>query len=552
MTDAFSTADAYVEAVFARSPMTATAFGIDGSDHLWDDMSPAGRDDLADLARATRSQLVDHLDDPDPHQAHAAAVLVAQFEEALEAHEAGDHLRDVNHIYCPVTEVRDIFDIMDRETPAGWTNVTTRLATIDQPLGGYRECLAAGIDAGLVPSRRQVESVIEQMRVLAGDQSPFAAYDGEAARAGLAPEARDQLAAAVTHARASVGALADWFESDLLPAARDRDAAGRDRYTRNVQAFIGDDLDLEETYAWGWEELARIWGRMEEVATQIDPDADVREVIERLETDPEQAAPSPQAFADTVQALLDDAVAKLDGTHFDLPDKMKQVTVNLAPAGGALGAWYINPSEDFTRPGSVWYSLGEQQVVPMWKEVSTAYHEGFPGHHLQVATVMDRAEQLSRAHRLLVWYPGYGEGWALYTERLMEELGFLDNPAWKLGMLATHAFRASRVVVDLGLHLGFPIPEDAPMFAGGDWDFDTAVAFMETMGLEGHDVAVSEVKRYLGWPAQAISYKVGERAILAIRDELQARGDFDLNDFHNRVLDGGPVRIDMLRERMLA
>ncbi|HKJ56092.1 MAG TPA: DUF885 domain-containing protein [Nitriliruptoraceae bacterium] len=552
MTDAFAISDAYVDEVFARSPMTATAFGVAGSDHLWDDMSPAGHDDLADLARATRSALVDHLDDPDPDQAHAAAVLTAQLGEGLQAHAAGDHLRDVNHIYCPVTEVRDIFDIMDRESPSGWADVTTRLATIDQPLAGYRECLDQGLSQGLVAARRQVLSVIEQMRVLAGDDSPFAAYAAQAAETGLAPEARDQLAAAVSHAQASVGALADWFESELLPTAPDQDGVGRDRYERNVQAFIGDDLDLEETYAWGWQELASIWERMEVVAAQIDPEADVREVIERLETDPAQAAPSPQAFVATVQDLLDDAVAKLDGTHFDLPDKMKQVTVNLAPAGGALGAWYINPSEDFTRPGSVWYSLGDQQVIPMWKEVSTAYHEGFPGHHLQVATVMDRAERLSRAHRLLVWYPGYGEGWALYTERLMDELGFLDDPAWKLGMLATHAFRASRVVVDLGLHLGFTIPDDAPMFAGRDWDFDSAVAFMERMGLEDHDVAVSEVKRYLGWPAQAISYKVGERAILTIRDELRERGDFDLNDFHNAVLDGGPLRIDMLRDRMLA
>lgn len=552
MTDAFTLSDTYVDQVFAMSPMAMTEYGIDGADHLWDDFSPAGHDAMAQLGRATRAVLADHCDDADPAQAHAAAVLVAKLDEQLAAHAAGDHLRDVNHIYCPVTEVRDIFDIMDRESAAGWANVTARLATLDQPLTGYRASLEAGIDRGLVPSRRQVRSVIEQMWVLAGDASPFNTYAAEAAATGVAPEARDQLVAAVVHARASVAALADWFESVLLPVASDQDGVGRERYQRNVEAFIGDDLDLDETFAWGWQELGRIWKQMEVVAAEIDPAADVREVIQALETDPEQAAASPQAFVDAVQALQDDAVAKLDGTYFDLPDKMKQVTVNLAPAGGALGAWYINPSEDFTRPGSVWYSLGTATTIPMWKEVSTAYHEGFPGHHLQVATVMDRADQLSRAHRLLVWYPGYGEGWALYTERLMDELGFLDNPVWKLGMLATHAFRASRVVVDLGLHLGFAIPDDAPMFAGREWDFDTAVEFMQTMGLEDHDGAVSEVKRYLGWPAQAISYKVGERAILAIRDELQARGDFDLNDFHNRILDGGPLRIDMLRARMLA
>jgi uncharacterized protein (DUF885 family) len=515
-------------------------------------MSPAGHEAWADLWRSTRDELRAHLDDPDADQAHAAAVLVAKLGEQLAAHEAGDHLRDVNHIYCPVTEVRDIFDIMDRATPGGWADVTARLATVDQPLAGYRACLAAGIEAGLVPARRQVESVVEQMRVLAGEDSSWRAYPVEATEVGVDDAGVAALTEAVAHAQQVVADLADWFEQVLLPVAPAADAAGVDRYRRNVDTFIGDDLDLDEAYAWGWEELARIWTAMEEIAAQVDPDATVREVIERVATDPDLAAPSPEAFAEFVQARLDDAVAKLDGTHFDLPDKMKQVTVNLAPPGGALGAWYINPSEDFSRPGSVWYSLGSKQVVPLWNEVSTAYHEGFPGHHLQVATVMDRADRLSRAHRLLVWYPGYGEGWALYTERLMDELGFLETPAYRLGMLATHAFRASRVVVDLGLHLELPIPVDAPMFAGGAWDFDTAVAFMVAMGLETEEMATSEVKRYLGWPAQAISYKIGERAILAIRDELQSRGGFDLNEFHNRVLDGGPLRLDMLRTRMLA
>ena len=525
MTTAFAISDAYVDEVFSRSPMTATSYGIAGSDHLWDDMSPAGHDAWAALWRATREDLRAHLDAPDPDQAHAAAVLVAKLGEQLSAHEAGDHLRDVNHIYCPVTEVRDIFDIMDRTTPQGWADVTARLATVDQPLAGYP--------------------------VLAGEGSSWRGYPVAATETGLDDTGVAALAEAVAHAQGVVADLADWFEEVLLPAAPATDAAGIDRYRRNVDTFIGDDLDLAEAYAWGWAELARIWTGMEEIAAHIDPDATVREVIEQVASDPDLAAPSPEAFAEFVQARLDDAVAKLDGTHFDLPDKMKRVTVNLAPPGGALGAWYINPSEDFTRPGSVWYSLGSKQVVPLWNEVSTAYHEGFPGHHLQVATVMDRADRLSRAHRLLVWYPGYGEGWALYTERLMDELGFLETPAYRLGMLATHAFRASRVVVDLGLHLELPIPEDAPMFAGGEWDFDTAVAFMVAMGLETEEMATSEVKRYLGWPAQAISYKIGERAILAIREELQARGDFDLNDFHNRVLDGGPLRLDMLRARML-
>lgn len=552
-TTAFELSDDYVEEVFARSPMACTAFGIAGSDHLWDDLSPTAHDDWARLWSDTRQALVPHRDDPDEVQAHAARVLVASLDEQLATHEASDHLRDVNHVHCPVIEVRDVFDLMDTASVAGWEAITTRLATIEQPLGGYRECLAAGMDAGTVPARRQVASVAEQMRVLAGPDSPWSRFAEAAAEVdGIGDDHLADLRGAVDHAKSRVTSLADWFEQVLWPAADTADAAGQARYRRNVDRFIGDDLDLADTYDWGWDELARLWDEIEQAAAEIDADADPREVIEDLQTNPEHAAGSPQEFVEFVQGRLDRAVEQLDGVHFDLPDKMKKVTVNLAPKGGALGAYYINPSEDFSRPGSVWYSLGDEQQVALWNEVSTAYHEGFPGHHLQVATVMDQADRLSRAHRLLVWYPGYGEGWALYTERLMDELGFLEQPAYRLGMLATHAFRASRVVVDLGLHLGFAIPDDAPMFAGQTFDYDKAVEFMVTMGLEDRPNAESEVKRYLGWPAQAISYKVGEREILSIRDTLQERGDFDLADFHRRVLDGGPLRLDMLRERMLA
>jgi uncharacterized protein (DUF885 family) len=228
------------------------------------------------------------------------------------------------------------------------------------------------------------------------------------------------------------------------------------------------------------------------------------------------------------------------------------VTVNLAPPGGALGAWYINPSSDWERPGSVWYSLGEREMIPVWQEVSTAYHEGFPGHHLQIGTAMWQSDRLSKAHRLLIWYSGYGEGWALYAERLMDELGYFERPDYRVGMLASHIFRAARVVVDIGCHLGYTIPDTAPLHAGETWSYEKAVDYIEQVGLQPRDLAESEVKRYLGWPGQAISYKVGEREILDIRRRLRERdASFDLKDFHRRIIEGGEVRLDYLREIML-
>lgn len=208
------------------------------------------------------------------------------------------------------------------------------------------------------------------------------------------------------------------------------------------------------------------------------------------------------------------------------------------------------PAEDFSRPGSIWYAPGERESLPYWQEVSTAYHEGFPGHHLQVGTVVLERANLSRFQRSVIWYSGAGEGWALYAERLMDELGFFEKPEYRLGLLASQLFRSTRVVVDIGCHLELTIPDHAPMHGGEVWTYETAVDYIEQVAYQPHDVAVSEVLRYLGWPGQAITYKVGEREILGMRDRARARADFELKDFHRRMLAAGPIRLDLLGEEM--
>jgi len=130
----------------------------------------------------------------------------------------------------------------------------------------------------------------------------------------------------------------------------------------------------------------------------------------------------------------------------------------------------------------------------------------------------------------------------------MDELGYFENPAYRLGLLASQLFRSTRVVVDIGLHLGKGIPPDAPLHPGEAWDFERAVDYMEKIALQPRDMSESEVLRYLGWPGQAISYKVGEREILDMRRQAEAGADFDSKEFHRRLLDAGAIRLDHLRE----
>jgi uncharacterized protein (DUF885 family) len=231
---------------------------------------------------------------------------------------------------------------------------------------------------------------------------------------------------------------------------------------------------------------------------------------------------------------------------------VKKIEARIAPPGGALAQYYTPPSEDFSRPGRTWYPTGGHTRFHRWRDVTTAYHEGVPGHHLQCAMAVYQAEHLSRYQRLAVWYPGHGEGWALYAERLMAELGYLEDPGDYLGMLLGQMHRAVRVVVDIGMHAGFPIPRDSYFEPGQPWNYERMLAFLMEQAAVAQDFAHSEIVRYLGWPGQAIAYKVGERAWLAIRAESKARhgADFSLKAFHGAALPLGSMGLDRLRDLM--
>jgi uncharacterized protein (DUF885 family) len=306
-------------------------------------------------------------------------------------------------------------------------------------------------------------------------------------------------------------------------------------------------------YAWGWSEVHALEAEMTRLAAEIRPGATLPEVIDLLETDPARCAADPDEFLSMMVARQQRALAELDGTHFDIPDPLRRIEVKMAPQGGPLGAYYVPPSEGFKRQGTIWYSPGDKRRFPLYDEITTAYHEGFPGHHLQCGLQVHLSDRLSRLHRFLVCYSGHAEGWALYAEQLMYELGYFERPEYVLGMLQGKLTRAYRVVLDIGMHLELPIPKDAPLHAGGRWSHDVAVEYLHGRCFLTPEHAQSEATRYLGWPGQAISYKVGERVVLDLRDELRRRqgAAFDLKAFHAKVIGSGSVGLDHLREIVL-
>lgn len=554
----FAFSDRLVDDLVAHKPMLATFLGIPGADDRWDDLSPDGHRDIEALLRRGRTELDGLPPAGDDRAELAVAVARDLLDLELQTYDIGDHLRDIAHVASVFDGLRDVFDQMDQTTPDGWQATCARLETIDEPLAGWHASLAEGLRKGLRAQRRQVLSVIEQMRATAAPEGALGGMPGTFASSSVEDgKLADRVVHAAGRASEAVTAAAAVLEAWYLPQADPADGVGEERYLVAARRHLGMRLDPLEAYDWAWGHLAELRDRIRAVARRIDPDRDLDGVAELLKTDPARAADGQEDFRRRIQDRLQTAMRDLEGEHFAIPEPIRQLEVRTAAPGTPPGAWYIPPSEDLSRPGAAWWSFaGDRDHIPLYEEISTAYHEGFPGHHLQVGLQVFLADELSRLHRLLYWNPGYGEGWALYAERLMDELGYLDAPDYEFGQLTGSLLRAVRVVVDIGSHLDLPIPEGQPFHPGERWSYELGVEMLERYAFLDAEYAASEMTRYLGWPAQAISYKLGERVLLELREELRRRDgdgfDLRLRAFHDRVLRSGPVGLDLLRQRLLA
>jgi uncharacterized protein (DUF885 family) len=547
-------AEAHLTTAAALDPVGATLDGITGHEDRLTDYSPDGHRARA-RAATTTLQALNGLTCEDEDDKITIAALTERLGLEVERHEAGLPLRDLNNIACPVQLVREAFDLTETDTAAGWESIAARLPHLEQTLVGYRTSLQRALDDGWRPAARQVQILAGQCREFAGADGFYAGTATRAAGTGLLTEQLlSHLRAGGTAAANAHGQLADWLTDEVLPLSGQDDAIGRELYPLYARSFLGAEIDLQATYDWAYEELNRIEQQMADVARRIDPAAvgenAVKTAVATLDSDPARNLTSPVAFRDWMQQVSDAAVTGLAGTHFDIPEPLRDLRCRIAPTTSGV-VYYTPPSEDFARPGQMWWSVPDGTTTfSTWRETSTIYHEGVPGHHLQIAGVLHRHAALNRWRRVGCWVSGYGEGWALYAERLMEELGFLQDPGDLMGMLDAQALRACRVIVDIGVHCALPAPEEV---GGGTWDAHRAWAFLRAHTSAPDPSLRFELDRYLGWPGQAISYKVGERLWTQLRDELRtAEGpDFDLRSFHARALGLGAVGLDVLRKTLL-
>ncbi|MDR6416156.1 DUF885 domain-containing protein [Pseudarthrobacter sulfonivorans] len=542
-------ADDYTDTLIRLNPSFATTLGLPGHETEYPDYSPAG---IAEFAAEARGALA-ALEGLAPQDDVDAVTLDAMRERLglqLEIHASGWDEADLNNIASPAQDIRAIFDLMPTDTAEDWAHIAGRALNVPGALAGYIESLRQARDKGKVSAARQVSIVIEQTTKYAADDGFFAKLAAAARTADgpLETSVQEKLDAGAEAARGAYRELADFLRTELLPAAPAKDAVGRERYALASRSFLGAAVDLEETYAWGVQELDRLIAEQEDVAAAIKPGATIAEAKEVLNNDPARQLKGTDALKAWMQELSDKAVADLAGVHFDIPDVMKKLECLIAPTDEG-GIYYTGPSDDFSRPGRMWWSVpAGEDTFTTWAETTTVFHEGVPGHHLQVATATYRRELLNKWRRNVCWTSGHGEGWALYAEKLMQELGYLSDPGDHMGMLDMQRMRAARVVFDIGVHLELEIPK---RWGSGTWTPDKGYDFLKDNLAISEGQLNFEFTRYLGWPGQAPSYKVGQRLWEQIRADLESRPGFDLKAFHTKALKIGSVGLDTLRRALL-
>jgi len=544
-------ADEYWEAKLEASPLFASFLGDHRYDDRADDLSAATeqhlrsrwvdlRDraaavaagDLDDTDQVTRDLLVDELDD-------AVRTIDLRLIEL-----ASDQMQGV-HADLLITAAQ-----LRAPEPEHARMALVRIGELarmlDQGAQRYREGLAAGRTPALVNVTRSMHQVsgylsspleTDPFVQLAGPDT----WDGtDAWRAEMSDAVRDILRPAFARYR-------DAYANELEPVARPDDrpglchlADGEELYAALVEHHTGLPLTATELHEIGLEEATtRLPAEFADVGATAFGMSDVSKIFAKLLDDPDLRYRNGDEIVAHAQGCLDRATAAI-GEWFGI---LPQAPCVLTPVPDYLAAdvppaYYTPPTPDGSRPGEYHVNLHEPAERGRASTASIAFHEAIPGHHLQLAIATERTD-LPSFRRLSWGHTAFVEGWALYTERLADEMGLYESDLDRLGMLSSDVWRACRLVVDTGLH------------AMG-WTRQQAIDFMVAHMPVDLDTITVEVDRYIGMPGQALAYKVGQREILRLRsDARQTLGDrFDIAGFHDAVLSAATISLPVLRRRV--
>ncbi len=546
----------YWQGALKAAPTFATSLGDRRYDDRLDDITPAGI--AADTRRLedvlARARRIDEnaLELPDRLTRTA---LVTEVESELAQMGCGFHEWTVDPLGGPQVEFMSLPDYTIIDTPEDGAHYVTRVRAEGKYLDDHMANLRSGLAAGKVASRDAVQKTIDQLeRVNRTSVDSLGAWKPGTAehrkwKTAEQDRFRSELRSAIEASlRPALVRYHDFLRDQVLPAARAPERAGlatlpggAECYRRMIRVHTSLDLDPAELHRIGLEEVARFRRDLAELGQRVFGTSDIAEIQRKLRGSPEmhfKTAEEVESKARETLARAQAAVPRWFGKiRPKAPCEVKVMGMHEAPYSTI--AYYRQPSADGRRPGTYMINTYLPETRPRYEAEALAFHEAVPGHHLQIAVAQElTGVPTFRKHQGVT---AFVEGWGLYAERLADDMGLYSGDVDRIGMLSYDAWRACRLVVDTGLH------------AQG-WSRKQAIDYMIENSILAENNIVNEVDRYLTWPGQALAYKVGQREILALRDEAKKRlgARFDIKAFHDAVLRNGAVPLPLLRQQVEA
>jgi uncharacterized protein (DUF885 family) len=539
-------ADRFWEAILEESPTTATMYGDERYDDRLEDPSPAGRLRARTLAEATlaAAHAIDAAAQPLEDRITLDMVRVVCELQIEQDDQRIDLLRAVDQMGGPQTLLPTLATFQQVDTPERLERFLARLRAYPAFMAANIELLHEGAASGLTAPRIVAERTIAQLERLLETPAEDSVIAQVAKVAG--PAERDQVLAAVRDAVIPADrAYLDALRGAYLAASRAEPGLwsapnGDALYRTQVLAWTTLALEPSEVHDIGLEELEQIELERRVISRAQGFGDDTAAYRAHLASDPANIPQSAAELLSRAREDIDRAMALAPRYFGVLPRVGCEVrAVEEYKEKDSPFAYYYPPTTDGSRPGIYYantYDLGSRAYT---KLASTTYHEAVPGHHFQIALEMEN-ENLSTFRRLGSRLVGaaYVEGWGLYSERLADEMGLFRSEAERFGMLDAMAWRAARLVVDTGLH-------------ALRWPRQRSIDFLRGAGLGDTD-AVIETDRYICWPGQALTYKIGQREIERLRAEIQKRDGsaFDVRAFHDAVLGHGSLPLATLAREL--
>jgi len=425
-----------------------------------------------------------------------------------------------------------------------------RMSSADRLIEQTMELQERGRRAGYMPPKILMERVPAQIAtqlVENAEDSPFYAVFRDMPD-NISPKDQERLrqAAKTIVEETIVPAYREYsryFEQTYLPASRDSIGAselpyGEEYYRHRTRVYTTTSMTPDEIHNLGLSEVKRIRAGMQMIIDELEFDGDFADFLQFLRTDPRFYYESPEELFDAYLATakrIDPQLVRLFGKLPRMPYGLRPIPDNVAP--DTTTAYYSRPAADGSRAGYYYVNLYRPEVRPKYEIEVLTVHEAVPGHHLQIALSQELEDV--PAFRKYSGFTAFIEGWGLYSESLGDELGLYKDPYSKFGALTYEMWRAVRLVVDTGIHQK-------------GWTRQQAIDFFKANAAKTELDIVNEIDRYIGNPGQALAYKIGQLKILELRKEAeQALGeDFDIRDFHDQLLGGGALPLEVLEIRM--